>query len=152
MMKRVQEKYEKDFYAWAIHNAKLLREGKLTEVDIEHVAEEIECMGKSERREMVNRLAILLVHLLKWKYQPARQSRSWQLTIKEQRLQLANLLKDSPSLKNELESKIEEAYEQAIIIAERETALEKTFPKKCPFIMKQILTQTYFPNDKEHKL
>jgi len=103
-------------------------------------------MGKSERRELVNRLAILIAHLLKWKYQPIRRSKSWKLTIKEQRIQLSHLFEESISLKHEIELKIKDAYEQAVIIAERETALEEeTFPKKCPFDLKQCLNQKFFP-------
>lgn len=146
MATKNRQEYEKDFYAWTIHNAKLLREGKLSEVDIEHVAEEIESMGKGERRELVNRLAVLIAHLLKWKYQAIRRSRSWKLTIKEQRVQLTHLFEESPSLKHEIEPRLKDAYEQAVIIAERETALEeKTFPKTCPFDLKQCLNQNFFP-------
>lgn len=146
MAKRTQQNYEKDFYAWAIHNAKLLREGKLSEIDIEHIAEEIESMGKSEKRELINRLAILLAHLLKWKFQPVRQSKNWELTIKEQRFELTDLIKESPSLKHELEKKLSHAYRKALIIAEKETGLEqKSFPKKCPFTLKQSLEDDYLP-------
>jgi hypothetical protein len=143
--KRNQE-YEKDFYAWTTHNARLLREGNLSEIDIENIAEEIESMGKSERRELVNRLAVLIAHLLKWEYQPIKQSRSWQLTIKEQRFQIIKLFEESPSLKNQIESKLGDAYEQATMIAERETAIERRkFPRNCPFPLKQILNQKFFP-------
>ena len=143
--KREQE-YNQDFYAWAIHNAQLLREGKLSEVDIAHVAEEIESMGNSEKREFINRLAILIAHLLKWQYQPVRRSKSWKLTIKEQRIKVAQLLKLSPSLKYEIQSKLSDAYEQAIVAAEIETALdESTFPEICPFTLVQCLDHDFFP-------
>ncbi|HLB41600.1 MAG TPA: DUF29 domain-containing protein [Gammaproteobacteria bacterium] len=147
MAKKATQGYEKDFYAWAIHNAELLKKGKLSEIDIEHIAEEIESMGKGERRELINRLAVLIAHLLKWKYQPIRRSKSWKLTIKEQRIQINRLLEESPSLKNAIESKIKDAYEQAAVIAERETTLEEDiFPKKCPFNLKECLNQKYFPD------
>lgn len=113
MAKNIHKEYEKDFYAWAIHNAQLLREGKLSEVDIENIAEEIEDMGKSEKRELINRLAVLIAHLLKWKFQSSRRSNSWKYPVKEQRLRLNRLMKESPSLKNELEKRIHEAYEDA---------------------------------------
>lgn len=142
--KRAQE-YDKDFYAWAIHNAQLLREGKMSKVDIEHVAEEIESMGKSERRELINRLAVLLAHLLKWKYQPLKQSKSWEHTIKEQRYELIDLLDESPSLKYELEKQLSRAYQKALMLAEKETGFEKMFPKKCPFSLKQSLNKEFFP-------
>jgi hypothetical protein len=132
MTKNTQKEYEKDFYAWTVHNAKLLREGKLSEVDIENIAEEIESMGKSEKRELINRLAILIAHLLRWKFQPGKRGNSWKYTIKEQRLRLSKLIEESPSLKYELEKRIDEAYEDAYYLALSETGLdEDTFPKNC---------------------
>ncbi|TAK72854.1 MAG: DUF29 domain-containing protein [Gammaproteobacteria bacterium] len=143
----MQKEYEKDFYAWAIHNAKLLREGNLSKVDIEHVAEEIESMGKSEKRELINRLALLIAHLLKWEYQPGMRGNSWRYTIKEQRIQIIQLLDESPSLKRELENKLEQAYEQAIVSALKETGLsEDIFPEECPFSLKQCLNHHFFPD------
>ncbi|HLB41270.1 MAG TPA: DUF29 domain-containing protein [Gammaproteobacteria bacterium] len=144
--KSIPNEYEKDFYAWAVHNAKLLRTGKLSEVDIEHVAEEIESMGKSEKRELINRLAVLMAHLLKWQHQAAQRSRSWELTIKEQRFELTDLLDESPSLKHELEKQMAHAYRKALLIAEKDTGVEaKNFQKQCPFTFKQILNQHFFP-------
>ncbi len=146
MTAKKNQEYEKDFYAWTIHNAQLLREGKLSEIDVKNIAEEIESMGKSEKRELINRLAVLLAHLLKWKFQPIKQSKSWKLTIKEQRFQLIKLIEESPSLKHEIELKLSEAYEQAMIIAERETGVEENnFSKKCPFSLQQVLDQNFFP-------
>ena len=77
--------YETDFYAWAIQNAQLLREGKLTKIDAEHIAEELESMSASDRRELLNRLQVLLSHLLKHQYQSERRSKSWLLAISHQR-------------------------------------------------------------------
>ncbi len=146
MANKIQREYEKDFYSWAIHNAKLLRQGKLSEVDIANVAEEIESMGKRERRELINRFAILIAHLLKWRYQPVRRSKSWECTIKEQRFELTDLLDESPSLKHEIEEQLSHAYKKALLITEKETGFElKTFPKSCPFSLKQVLNQKYFP-------
>src|SRR6185312_8856563 len=129
MSMKNQSGYNQDFYKWTIHNAKLLREGKLSEVDVEHIAEEIESMGKSEKRELINRLAVLIAHLLKWKYQPGNRGNSWKYTIKEQRMRLNRLIKDSPSLKGEIEKNFSDAYEDAYYIALSETGLnENTFP------------------------
>ena len=91
--------YETDFHAWAIQNARLLREGKLTKLDTEHIAEELESMSASERRELLNRLQVLLSHLLKYQYQPERRSKSWLLTMSHQRTAIERLLEQSPSLK-----------------------------------------------------
>ena len=84
--------HEQDFYAWTQEQAALLKFGRLAELDVQHLIEELENMGASEKRELISRLEILLIHLLKWQYQPALQSRSWLLTIEEQRLQLEDHL------------------------------------------------------------
>ena len=139
--------YDKDFYRWVFHNAALIRAGRFHEVDIEHVAEELESMGKSDKRELINRLALLMAHLLKWQYQPTRQSKSWTLTIKEQRIQIRQLLEESPSLKHEISLKLSAAYEQAVVMVEIETALdESTFPKQCPFKLDECLDPNFFPD------
>ena len=146
MAKKDQHNYEKDFYAWAIYNARLLREGKLSEVDIENIAEEIESMGRSERRELINQLTVLLAHLLKWEFQPERKTHSWKYTIKEQRSRVEELLQDSPSLKKSLTENLNQAYENSISIAAGETGLtEKKFPKKCPYSLKEALNKDFFP-------
>jgi hypothetical protein len=149
MRKQIQpntDEYAKDFYAWSIKNAKLIREGKLTEVDLENVAEEIESMGKSEKRELINRLAVLISHLLKWQYQPARRGNSWKYTIKEQRLQITKLIKDSPSLKHILVGQLDEAYEYAVYHTLSETELdEKTFPSTSPYSLVQIFDDRFYP-------
>lgn len=138
--------YKKDFYAWALNNATLLKKGKWSEVDMQHVAEEIESMGKSERRELLSRLAVLIAHLLKWQFQPTHRGKSWRLTIKEQRLELDALLKESPSLKSELDTQLNHAYKRALLSVEKETDLErKRLPKQCPFLLKQILSARFFP-------
>ena len=140
------KQYDKDFYAWALGNASLLRQGSLSEIDIENIAEELESMGKSEKRELLNRLAVLMAHLIKWMYQVQRRGKSWELTIKEQRFEIADLLADSPSLKSELEKQMAHAYQKALILAEKETGLpKKTFGKECPFSLKQLLNQKYLP-------
>jgi len=144
---KLKQEYNADFYAWVTHNTELMRQGRLSEIDIEHIAEELESMGKSEKRELTNRLAVLLSHLLKWEIQPGLRGNSWKYTIKEQRIKISDLLEDSPSLNRELEEKIDHAYEQAVLIAVRETGLEEDgFPKKCPFSLSQCLDDSFFPN------
>ena len=102
--------YDRDFYAWANEQAALLRAGRLAEADIENIAEEIETMGRSEKRELINRLTVLLLHLLKWQFQPALHGNSWRLTIEEQRYRLEDHLKDNPSLKAQLGQAMRDAY------------------------------------------
>ncbi|MFO1125705.1 MAG: DUF29 domain-containing protein [Methylocystis sp.] len=91
--------YDQDFYAWANEQAALLRAGKLGEADIEHIAEEVESLGKTEKREFVSRLRVLMLHLLKWRCQPGRWTPSWEASIKIQRLDLLEHLQDNPSLR-----------------------------------------------------
>ncbi len=140
------ELYEEDFYAWANQQAELLRAGKISEADIEHIAEEIESMGKSEKRELASRLNVLLLHLLKWQYQPGRRGASWQATIRVQRRDLAVHMKDNRSLKAVLPEAIEQAYGNAIIEAGAETGLlESTFPATCPWSMEQLMDLDFWP-------
>lgn len=138
--------YESDFYAWAMKNAELIRQGRLAEVDAEHIAEELESMGRSERRELVSRLAVLLAHLLKWQHQPEKRGHSWRYTIKEQRRAVERLLQDSPSLRAGLQGYLEEAHEDAILEAARDTGLDETaFPVTCPFTLEQALDSEFWP-------
>jgi hypothetical protein len=142
-----QTLYDRDFYAWANRQAMLLREGNFAEADIPNIAEEIESMGRGERRELVNRLAVLLLHLLKWKHQPMRQSRSWQLTTKEQRIRLASHLKDNPSLQHHLDEALAEAFQIALVSAQVETGFEaEMFPQHCPWPLANILDQGWLPD------
>lgn len=140
--------YEQDFYAWANEQAALLRSGRLSAADIEHIAEEIESMGKTEKRELISRLKVLLLHLLKWRYQPVGRSVSWQLTIKEQRREVARHLADNPSLKSRLFETMADAYGDATIGAARETSLpEENFPAECPWTFEQIMDATFWPDN-----
>jgi len=146
MPKSITKEYEKDFYAWTTHNAKLLRQGKFSEIDVEHIAEEIESMGKSEKRELISRLAVLLAHLLKWQFQPERQSNSWKYTIEEQRDEVLELFEESPSLKHEIEEKLERAYRKAILWAATEMGVNKSiFQEKCPFSLEKTLNKNFYP-------
>ena len=138
--------YDRDFYAWTLHNAELLRHRKFSDLDIENMAEEIESMGKRDKRQLINRLSVLLSHLLKWQHQPIRRNKSWELTIKEQRNKVFELLEESPSLKHELELKINVAYNNSIVMAAKQTALDlSSFPLSCPFTIEQCLNDQFFP-------
>ena len=99
--------YDADFHAWATESAALIRQGNFAELDFNHIAEELESMGASERRELQNRLQILLMHLLKHHFQPERRGKSWKLTIIHQRTAIERLLKQSPSLRRLLENQEE---------------------------------------------
>ena len=138
--------YDRDFYAWANEQAGLLRAGKLTQADIENIAEEIESMGKTEKRELVNRLGILLLHLLKWQYQPVRRGASWEATVRIQRRDLSVHLQDNPSLRPKIPEAIEQSYGNAVIEAASETGFpEANFPVLCPWTFDQIMSEGFWP-------
>jgi hypothetical protein len=139
--------YERDFYAWANDQAQLLRAGRLSEADIDHIAEEIESMGKTEKRELVSRLKVLFMHMLKWQFQPTGHSTSWRLTIEEQRSEVIDHLGDNPSLKAKLPETMASAYGTAILAAARETGLDRaTFPQVCPWSFDQIVNPDFWPD------
>jgi len=140
--------YQTDFYAWANEQAALLRQGRLSEADIANIAEEIESMGKTEKRELASRLTVLLAHLLKWRHQPGRRGPSWEVTITNQRRDLTILLKDNPSLGANAPEAVEYAYANARGEAYAETGLPKTtFPPDAPWSFDQIMDQDFWPND-----
>jgi hypothetical protein len=140
--------YDQDFYAWANEQAGLLRAGRLFEADIAHIAEEIESMGKTEKRELVSRLHVLLRHLLKWQYQPDARGASWQATIRVQRRDLARHMKDNPSLRSKLPEAILDAYGDAVIEAGAETGLaESMFPEACPWSFDQMMAEDFWPGE-----
>jgi hypothetical protein len=146
MTNSVPSLYEQDFYAWANEQAALLRAGQLAAADIVHIAEEIESMGKTEKRELVSRLTILLLHLLKWRFQPLLQGPSWRATIRIQRRDLTRHLADNPSLKARLGEAIQDAYGNAIIRAAAETGfLESTFAPDCPWTFDQFMAEDFWP-------
>jgi hypothetical protein len=138
--------YDQDFYAWANEQAALLRAGKLAEADIENIAEEIESLGKSEKRELLSRLAVLLQHLVKWCFQPDRRGASWEATIIIQRRELEDHLADNPSLRAKLPEAVARAYGNAIVMAAGETALPRsTFPAECQWSFEQIMSEDFWP-------
>jgi len=145
--------YDQDFYAWSNQQAALLRAGKLGQADIEHIAEEIESMGKTEKRELISRLTVLLLHLLKWRFQPAKRVVSWEASIRVQRNRLADHLDDNPSLKPLLPAALSAAYRDALLEAVAETGLPAvTFPAKCPWSFEQALDAGFWPGEAGHQL
>ena len=138
--------YQSDFYTWARQQADLLREGRFDTLDAEHLIEELEAMGSRERRELANRLTVLLTHLLKWQFQPSRQGASWTLTIRVQRMDIADLLNDEPGLIPEIPQAFEKAYRKARLLAAKETGMgESTFPKQSPYTIEQTMADDYLP-------
>ena len=132
--------YDQDFYQWTQEQAGLLKAGALSQLDVENLIEEVESMGKSQKKELLSRLTILLMHLLKWDYQPEFQSRSWKSTIVTQRKEIRNLLEDNPSLRRIIQEKADILYRDAVEIASAETGLsESSFPETCPYTIEYIM-------------
>jgi hypothetical protein len=145
-MPRNAAAYDEDFFAWTEEQARLLRAGEFSQLDIANVAEEMEDMGRSIRRELRNRLSVLTMHLLKWRFQPGYRSPSWSATINEQREQIADLIEESPSLKPVFSQDFTKIYRSAVTKARRETGLPETnFPTDCPFTPEQILAPDFLP-------
>jgi len=139
--------YETDFYAWANRQAALLRAGEFPAADIERIAEEIESMGRSEKRELVSRLTILLLHLLKWRFQPIRRGASWEASIANTRDDLLDHIKDNPSLRPLVPDAITAAYLRAGREASAETGLARsTFPETCPWSFDEMMDPGFWPN------
>jgi Domain of unknown function DUF29 len=140
--------YDEDFYAWTQEQAALLRAKKWRELDYGNLAEELEALGKRDRRELEHRLEVLVMHLLKWRYQPERRDRSrgWRSTIREQRRRLTRLLRDSPSLRSEVPALLDDGYPHACGKALDETRLPpETFPPTCPWTAAQVLDDAFWP-------
>ncbi len=138
--------YDRDYYAWLTANAALLRGGRLSEIDAAQIAEELEDMGKSERRAIESWLKVLVLHLLKWRLQPMRRGVSWQQSIDNARDEIAQRLQDSPSLRSKLDEMIVARYPTIRRFAMRETGLPlDTFPETCPFDKDELLDQDYWP-------
>lgn len=143
--------YDEDFYAWSQDQAKKLRDRRHNEVDWENVAEEIESLGRSQRREIRSRLLILLLHLLKWEFQPDQRKRGWQASIVEAREELASELDDSPSLRDYPGQAIARQYEVARIKAAAETGLPRdAFPATSPYTIEQVLDPHFLPGSPWH--
>lgn len=139
--------YEDDFYTWTQQQVALLKSGKFADLDIQNLIEEIETMGRSEKRELESRLTILLLHLLKGKYQEVRRGRSWELTIEEQRIKFTETLEENPGLKPALNEIVRKAYKLAVIRASKETKISKNiFLEYCPWSLEQISNDSFYPD------
>ena len=139
--------YDRDYAAWLFETAALLRAGKLDEIDIANLAEELEDMGRSEKRAVRSNLEVLLRHLLKYQYQPQLRSNSWRFTILEHRDRLADAFRDSPSLKPYYASIFVDAYQRARQKAAVETGLPlEIFPVESPFTPEATLNPDFLPD------
>jgi hypothetical protein len=133
-----QQTYGTDFVEWIDQTAALLKQGKFSELDIENLIEEVESLGRSEKNALRSNLRILLIHLLKWQYQPDKRTRSWEGSILERRARIQDIFEDSPSLKNFYPQILDKTYQQARNGAAVDTGLEIS-PTKCPYTVEQVL-------------
>ncbi len=142
------QSYESDVIAWANEQAAFIRAGRFDLLDIEHIADEIEDVGKSEQREFESRMAVLIMHLIKWHYQPSHRSKSWERTIKLQRTMLNRRLSKTPSLKTELKNPDfwSDTWSDAVLSAEKETNLLDLFSDTCPWDFEQIINPEFWPD------
>lgn len=139
--------HDADFYAWVQQQTGLLRAGALAQVDLENLIEEISSLGERDKREAKSRLVLILLHLLKWQYQPARRGNSWRRTLNEQRTELALLLDDSPSLGHVVEESFPRCYDLARKRAASETGLPvPRFPELSPWTVEQVLDAGFWPD------
>ncbi|MEH2073255.1 MAG: DUF29 domain-containing protein [Nostoc sp.] len=138
--------YEQDFYLWIQTTAELLKQGRLTELDLENLIDEIETMGRSEKKALRSNLEVVLMHLLKYKYQAEKRSGSWRGTIREHRKRLREALEESPSLKPYFGEVFGLCYEDARLLAADETELHlATFPEQSPFTPEETLDPDFLP-------
>ncbi|MBE9143787.1 DUF29 domain-containing protein [Planktothrix mougeotii] len=145
----IKSLYEQDFYEWLQTNINLLREQNFADIDLENILEELESMGRSEKNALKSNLRILLMHLLKYKYQPEKRTNSWVYTIIEHRQRLRDTFKTSPSLYRFFEEIFNESYEDARKLAAGETGLSiNEFPPESPFTGEEVLNGDFLPSEK----
>jgi hypothetical protein len=152
MPTRTAARYDEDFYSWTLEQAAALRRAAASRInlpeplDFENLAEEIESLGASEPRELYSRYLVLLMHLLKWQYQPERRTPGWRATIRTQRHELARLLKTSPGLEPKRKAELVDAHERAREDAADETGLpEASFPETCPWTLDEVESMAFWP-------
>jgi predicted DNA-binding ribbon-helix-helix protein len=140
----VSAEYERDFYSWLMEQARHLREGRFEALDRDNLAEEIEALGREQFNKLVSTLRVAIMHMLKWDHQPAARSRSWILSIQEQRLEIADVLADNPALEPRVAEAIARAYRRARLEAAKETGLdEDIFPATCPYSFDDITRRSF---------
>ncbi len=141
--------YDRDFFEWTAEVARLLREGRFAEIDAEHVAEEIEDVGKRDQRGVWGHMRIVIHHLLKWQFQPERRSRSWAVSVKTHRDTLRDIFQQSPSLKRNARESLAGEYEDAVGRAMIETGLAREcFPATCPYTFEQVIDIDFLPESR----
>lgn len=139
--------YEADYYGWTLDQAAAVRAGRFDLIDRENLAEEIEDLGKSEKREIESRLVQVLLHLIKWQFQPEKRKGGWEASIRVHRQRLIKIITENPSLKHYPGEEMPHAYMEARLAAEKETGIAyEAFPDACPFTIDQVMDETFLPD------
>ena len=138
--------YDQDFYSWTREQAEILKAGNFAALDVKHLIDELEALGKSEYRELVSHLAQLFTHLLEWEHQAVKRSTSWRLAIENQRIDVSLVFRQNPGLKHELPDILSLAYRKAVLNAARQTGIDREkFPASCPYTLEQALDSGFWP-------
>lgn len=138
--------YEDDFYLWCYEQAELLRQKRFAELDLPNIIEELESMGRSDRKALESSYRLVIAHLLKWQLQPQLRSRSWAVTIVRERSSVEEQERRNPSLKAQAETIVQEVYRGARKEAMLETGLSKdAFPVDCPYTLSQLRDDDWMP-------
>jgi hypothetical protein len=136
--------YDRDFYSWSLEQARLVREGRWDAVDRDNVAEEIESLGREQFNKLESALRVLMMHMLKWDHQLDRRSRSWSISIRQQRLEVDDVLADNPGLKSRIAEAVARGYRKARLEAAKETGLDEAiFPDACPYSWDEIVSREF---------
>jgi hypothetical protein len=144
-MNELKSAYENDFHHWIEQHIELLRTGRVLELDTEHLIEELEGMANRDKNALISHCKILLTHLLKWPFQQHDFTENNNIIL-EQRSEIHDLLENIPSLKNQLAMAVTKAYPKAVILAAKETGLDKnSFPVQCPYSVGQLLDDEFYP-------
>jgi Domain of unknown function DUF29 len=139
--------YDTDFALWAEQTAQMLKDGRISDIDLEHLIEEVEDLSGRERDALYRNLKVVLLHLLKWEFQPHKQTNSWRASIREHRQRIKRQIKKSPSLKSYPNEILDECYDEARELAVDETGLPlNIFPAECPYAIADILSSEFLPH------
>ncbi|MBE9013459.1 DUF29 domain-containing protein [Pseudanabaenaceae cyanobacterium LEGE 13415] len=139
--------YETDYLQWIETTIEHLRKGDYDDIDWDNLIDEIEDMAKSQRHKLKSNLVVVLLHLLKWQYQPEKRTGSWEASLLEHRRRIRDAMRDSPSLKPYLETVLAESHTSARKQAKAETGLPvEMFPIECPYDVSSILDDDFLPD------
>jgi hypothetical protein len=142
-----QNLYERDYYTWALRQARALKEHRLEELDWENLADEVEGLAKTERRELRSRLGVLLEHLIKWQFEPQRRTRSWRATVAVQRVEIRQHLDENPGLRPSIPDVLADAYEagRTKISIRFLRSSDPQPPRSCPWTFEQVMDEQFWP-------